>query len=296
VAPEYIRRLIGRPAVMPPEVNDALGELARLGKERQALDQPAALLRAILPALFGSGTRETPPVLAPEHAAAKLEGGIPLLRGEAVNLDWQGCRRRCRAVCAAVQRQQQDPGAGKLSVSLQAGRLDLRELVQELIAGRPEGIHAHADRLGLDHGLIATILRLTILPALAQVNATLSPLREGTDWQLGYCPTCGSWPLLAEYRGLEQTRFLRCGWCTGEWEFPRLACPFCGGRDHRLLGYFSVEGEESRYRAATCDACGGYVKMISTLGPLSAPHLLVADLATLHLDLAAAQRGYGETQ
>jgi formate dehydrogenase maturation protein FdhE len=72
----------------------------------------------------------------------------------------------------------------------------------------------------------------------------------------------------------------------------RLRCPYCDNTDHRTLGYFHVDGEEGRYRAATCDACRGYVKMVSTLQALSAPQLLVVDLATLHLDLAAADRGF----
>jgi formate dehydrogenase maturation protein FdhE len=71
-----------------------------------------------------------------------------------------------------------------------------------------------------------------------------------------------------------------------------LLCPFCGTRDHRLLGYLHVEGEEAQYRAATCDTCRGYVKMLSTLTALTGPQLLVAELAMLHLDLAALQRNY----
>jgi FdhE protein len=85
---------------------------------------------------------------------------------------------------------------------------------------------------------------------------------------------------------------LRCGLCAAEWEFPRLRCLYCGEGDHRQLGYFSVEGEESLHRAAVCQLCHGYVKMVSSLTPLSAPGLLVANVATLHLDLAAADRGY----
>jgi FdhE protein len=120
----------------------------------------------------------------------------------------------------------------------------------------------------------------------------LSPLRQNQRWQQGYCPTCGSWPLLGEFRGLEQVRFLRCGMCTAEWEFPRLCCPYCGTRDHQLLGYLHVEGEEGKHRAATCDGCRGYVKMVTTLSALDGPHLLVADLATMHLDLAAGEQAY----
>src|SRR5262249_30321730 len=127
---------------------------------------------------------------------------------------------------------------------------------------------------------------------LSAVAEALAPLREGTAWERGHCPTCGSWPLLGEFRGLEQTRFLRCGLCASGWEFPRLLCPFCGNRDHRTLGYLAVEGEEARQRAATCTECHGYVKQVSTLAALRGPRLLVANVATVHLDLAAAERGF----
>jgi len=53
-----------------------------------------------------------------------------------------------------------------------------------------------------------------------------------------------------------------------------------------------VEGDEARHRAVTCGACHGYVKMVATLTAPSPPQLLVTDLATMHLDLAAAERGY----
>jgi FdhE protein len=139
------------------------------------------------------------------------------------------------------------------------------------------------------------VLRFALFPVLSRVNVALSPLRQNQRWEQGYCPTCGSWPLLGEFRGLEQVRFLRCRMCTAEWELPRLCCPYCGTRDHQLLGYLHVEGEEGKHRAATCDGCRGYVKMVTTLSALDGPHLLVADLATMHLDLAAGEQGYAPT-
>ena len=107
-----------------------------------------------------------------------------------------------------------------------------------------------------------------------------------------FCPVCGSPPLLGEFRGLDQSRFLRCGLCAASWEVPRQWCLACGNRDHETLGFLAKEGEEARYRVATCDACRGGVKMLSTLSALPPLMLLVADAATLHLDLAAAERGY----
>jgi FdhE protein len=165
-------------------------------------------------------------------------------------------------------------------------------MAAEVLAGKGGSMQVWAEGRDLEAELFATVLRLTLLPVLGRISEALAPLRRGIPWEHGHCPTCGSWPLLGEFRGLEQACFLRCGWCASEWEFSRLQCPFCGTRDHRLLGYLHVEGEEARCRAAVCEACCRRVRMVSTLAALDGPRLLVADLATLHLDLIAAERGF----
>jgi FdhE protein len=172
------------------------------------------------------------------------------------------------------------------------GRLDPGEMAGAVVAGEPGAVRQRAEALGLDGGVAASLLRFALFPTFAGLEAALAPLREGAAWGQGFCPTCGSWPILGEFRGLDQSRFLRCGLCAAGWEVPRLWCPFCGNRDHTRLGSFHREGEEGKYRAAACDACRGYVKTVATLSALPPLHLLVADAATLHLDLEAGRRGY----
>jgi len=201
-----------------------------------------------------------------------------------------GCR--WEMLCAIVDRQQPGPAPGALADAWRRGRLDATQLLTATLAGRIDSIHTAVNELGLDAGMAAVVLRLRLFPDLCRVAEALAPLRAGCRWDSGYCPICGSWPLLGEYRGLEQTRYLRSGLCAASWEFGRLRCPFCATTDHRNLGYFHVEAEEGKYRAATCSVCRGYVKMLSTLVELSPPQLLVADVATTHLDLIAAERGY----
>jgi FdhE protein len=288
----FIHRLFNTPATVSAEGKEVLAELKRLAQEHPELARSAALLSELLPKLYQDPIQDPPPELAPEHAAAKLSAGIPLLRGEDLDLDIKAFGRRWFDICAAVGRHQSDSDGQRMALALRNGRLNALELTQETLAGRPETIYAKADLLGLDAALFATVLRLTLFPLLAHFEAVLAPLRNGVRWHQGYCPTCGSWPLLGEFRGLDQTRFLRCGLCAAQWEFPRLLCPFCGTSDHHLLGYLHVEGEELKYRAATCDACRGYVKTVSTLSALPGPELLVVELATMHLDLAAAERNY----
>jgi FdhE protein len=285
-------KLLSRAQPLPPEVTEALTELARLREARPALAELAAVLAEALPLLFAQPAGETPPPLAAEEAATKLAAGLPLLRGLRVDLDESAFRQRWQRLCAAVAPYRQDDDIGALARALGPGMLNVSQMVADVCAGQLDAIRDRAAGMQLDVGLAMTVLRLALLPVLAKVNTTWLPLHQGVEWQQGCCPTCGGWPLVGEFCGLEQTRWLRCGLCAGAWEFPRLQCPFCGCQDHQQLGYFHAAGEENRYRVATCEACRGYVKMLTTLKALSAPQLLVADVATLHLDLTAGERGY----
>jgi FdhE protein len=292
VAGNLLNRLFGRSSP-PPEVESALAELEQLARQQPVLAGPVAVFRDILPVLFEDSRRDSIPSLTPENASAKLAAGVPLLRNESLLPESRSLHRRWQRVCAAVRQHQGGDAAPALEQAVRQGKLDPLDLVRDVLAGNADALHARVDALGLDAGLAGTVLRFSLFPVLAKVNTSLAPLREGIRWERGFCPTCGSWPLLGEFRGLEQVRFLRCGLCAAEWEFPRLCCPFCGTEDHEVLGYLHVEGEEGRQRAAACDACRGYVKMVTTLSPLGAAELLVQDVATMHLDLIAAEKGYG---
>jgi FdhE protein len=276
VPADFLRRLIGRPQPSA-EAREALEELTRLAAERPTLAEPCRLLGDVLPALFGVPLAEPELEIPAERARSKWGSGVPLLRGESLAPD-AGFERRFRTVAAAANLSTADCG--------------VRELVPELLAGRREAIDAWAESHRLDPALTATVLRLTLFPQLAAVHARWTDELAALRWEHGFCPVCGSWPLLGEFRGLEQQRVLRCGLCAAGWETPRLRCPYCATTDHEQLGYFFVEAEEGKYRVTTCSSCRGYVKMVSTLSELSPPRLLVADVATLHLDLAAADRGF----
>jgi FdhE protein len=265
-----------------------LVELDRLGQKRPSLQEACAALAAVLRAMFSEPAREEPLQMSSEAARGKLAEGTPLLRDVRPALDAPGLRRRWQAIAAALRQ----PGADALADAVRRGVLDPVALLHEVLAGRPEAVAPSGEALGLDGALAGTVLRFAALPALERLTQDLGELRQGGDWDRGYCPTCGSWPLLGESRGLQQERFLRCGWCASAWPFARLQCPYCGNRDHQTLGYLHVEGEEDRYRAGSCELCHGYVKWVSTLFPLATGQLLIADVATLHLDLAGAERGY----
>ena len=336
-----------RPA-LPADVANALAELARLSDERPSLAELAIHLNACLRAAYAEPVSAKLPAIEWEAAREKLAGGIPLLRGETLDLDRQALEGSWQRIVAAVKPYRPDaapalaaaaapltpdpsppstgergatarmsplplysggegrvrgaadsfsvpslPGAGEEGrVRGAADKLDVMGLASLVLGGAVQGVHERAEALGLDVPLTSTVLWLTLFPVLASIRTGLEPLLRAAPWQQGYCPICGSFPKLGEFRGLEQIRWLRCSLCAAQWELSRLRCFYCGNRDHRQLGYLYVEGEEGKCRAATCDRCGRYVKMVSALTPLSAPQLLVTDLATMHLDLLAADRGF----
>ena len=288
---DFLRSLMGRKPALPAEVEEARAELTRLAREQPVLAELAGQLGDFLPALYSEPIRAIAPALTTEKAAEKLSTGVPLLRSEPLEIDWPALKRRLRDMVAALAQRRAD-AAPALVRTINSAEFDVVALTSAILAGQPQVVHERAEALGLDVPMTASVLSLALFPIFGAIRTDLEPLLSAGTWKEGYCPVCGSFPMLGEFRGLEQIRYLRCGLCAAEWQFPRLRCPCCGNRDHRQLGYLHVAGEENKCRAATCEECRQYVKMISTLMPLPPLKLLVTDVATVHLDLLAADNGF----
>jgi len=81
-------------------------------------------------------------------------------------------------------------------------------------------------------------------------------------------------------------RLLACGGCRTRWEYRRTVCPFCE-EDPQRVASLKVQGE-GRLRIDYCESCRGYLKTYDGQGDEG---LLLADWTSLHLDLAADDRG-----
>jgi formate dehydrogenase maturation protein FdhE len=130
-----------------------------------------------------------------------------------------------------------------------------------------------------------SLLRLALLPSLANVSQRLDRSRTEGLWDRGDCPNCGSEPVFAESRGLEQRIFFRCGLCAADWAGERIGCPACTENRSRFLRVEAVDGEQEKCRLVHCHSCRYHWRVVSTLTPLSAPAMIVANLATIHLEL-----------
>jgi FdhE protein len=174
----------------------------------------------------------------------------------------------------------------------QESQRDIRQLFIHVLQGNMDRIAQEAEQLHLSPDLLLTLLHYSLMPILQAYGARLKPLLDLDLWTRGNCPVCGAWPSLSELRGADQIRYLRCSLCGSDWVYPLLRCPYCENADHEKLGYFFVEGEEKKHRIYVCEACKGYLKVFPTLDPTPTEFLNLEDLATLHFDVVAAERGY----
>jgi len=138
---------------------------------------------------------------------------------------------------------------------------------------------------------LRVVAQMAALPLLQTCGRALKDQVSASWWE-GYCPVCGAWPTLAEFRGLERKRWLRCGRCATGWEMPWLRCPFCGETEHTNLGYLAPEEGETTRKVEVCDSCKGYVKAEPTVKHLAPWEIVLDDLATVPLEVAALDRGY----
>ena len=254
---------------------DSAARLAGLERDRPEWKTWLALLREVERELGNES-----PVASRQLPVSSPD--TPMLRGLALQVDpsrLQSLVHRLAAVAGG---------------SLQDYRPDLDEATRLLDAAvrMDEGaISAMAAGARVDAPALGSIAYLAAFPVLTGYARQLQS-QVSKEWSQGYCPICGAWPTLAERRGLDRSRWLRCGRCTAAWEVVPLWCNYCGENDHRKLGSLVPDGTGETLKMDTCETCRGYLKSVATLLALEPFELLLQDLETVELDLVAVERGY----
>ncbi len=260
-----------------PALSGALADLDRLGRQRPELETAA---RALGPVLIASLGKPFGPVHIEDVESITIHE--PAFVQVKITLDLNDLTTRIKAIAQALR--PTNPAAPAVAKALIDHPPGLIHWAKRAVLGELDEVIDVFAGIQLDGDSASSILRLGLLPQLAAWSAVLIKARGEFAWNRGDCPHCGGPPILAETRGLEAKRYLRCGTCAAEWPFERLRCPACDVTDHRKLSTRYAEGEGDRYKLAICEACGYRLKVVSTLEALTPPGLLVAELATLHLD------------
>jgi FdhE protein len=185
-----------------------------------------------------------------------------------------------------------DAAARRIRTALEENTLEAGALLSHVAAGDKEAVASVSKNLGLDPGLTLTLAQNALKPALRAWCRQLTPLSRGIPWHKSNCFMCGAAATLAELQENDQVKHLRCGSCGADWQVRRLQCIYCGNEDHRTLPRLFEEKDIERVHLEACDKCKGYLKVIAAFTPALVEMLAIEDLATLHLDYIAKERGY----
>jgi FdhE protein len=144
---------------------------------------------------------------------------------------------------------------------------------------------------GADAEALHAVIALLSIPFLQACNRRWAS-SISASWVEGYCPVCGSLPAFTEVRGIERNRYFRCGRCGGEWHARALYCPYCAMSDHDQLVALVPEKSGSNAVIDACKRCLGYVKTFTRLQGCAPGAVMLEDLASVDLDVAAIEHGF----
>ena len=216
--------------------------------------------------------------------------GFSLIKKEDFSLDIEASAGLFQALCkiskeANLHMAEQEE---KIQTMIEKKKIDLKKLLKEGL--KEERIEKVADEFGLDKEVLLFLVQNSIRPSIEAGREQLRSEVNSETWLKGYCPICGSLPSLSLLKEEVGKRYLLCSYCGYQWRTDRISCPFCNNKEQGSLQYFYGEGEET-YRIDLCDKCHQYIKMID-LRNVGESDFILEDLATLHLDILASQKGY----
>jgi FdhE protein len=217
------------------------------------------------------------------------ESKIPLLAGVSLTLEQSSVRRVLEQLIRIAHRSG-TPKMATLEPALHA-ELDILSLFRASLCQNADYLVETAATIHVDPEALQAVAALLPVPFLQACNRRWAG-SIAKSWVEGYCPVCGAWPAFAEVRGVERSRCFRCGRCGGEWQAHCLFCPYCSMTNHEELVSLVPEKSGSNSVIDACRRCLGYVKSFTKLQGSPPVKVLLDDLASVQLDVAALEQGY----
>ncbi|MFZ0240722.1 MAG: formate dehydrogenase accessory protein FdhE [Desulfobacterales bacterium] len=279
------------PAVSPAQIHAAAEALNRL---RPVYRDLLGFYEKIFMAQEASKARIdlAPLRLSPELLDIKRREKLPLTDVSDFTFDRQAARDLLVEICGIIRANNPKMAAAATAI-LDALDNDLQPDVffASLLKSDDAYFVKMAATLACDKYALAFVAYNSLKPSVTLGAEQLSHyLTQIDSWERGYCPICGNYPGLAVLDH-EGRRFLQCSFCWTPWPAKRIFCPFCektGGNSYHAL--FSAQ--EKELRADVCDNCHKYLKTVDTRAADRIIYPALEQIASLHLDINARQKGY----
>ncbi len=218
----------------------------------------------------------------------KNSQGIPILKADDVRIDEELFDKLFDDICNLVIKKRANAKTAGLGSKFLAGKHEmlLKGLLENSLA-----VEQLAKDLKVDYALFCFITNLAVIPFMENYSEKIIGEIDQNKWLKGYCPVCGSEPMIARLESDIGKRWLFCPRCRCEWLFKRVICPFCENEDQDTLRYFFSE-DNNNYRIEVCDKCKRYIKTVDSRLRGNVFNLFVEDIATLAFDVVAMDEGF----
>jgi FdhE protein len=231
--------------------------------------------------------------LSLETLASRGPEGMALVTVADFRIDAAASERLLKTLCELIitHATQIKTSAAAVSDALSSGTLRTQDLFAGLLQSKDRLLQDTAAAIGAESKALAFLAYHSAQPSLELCAVQLATyLDSEAVWRKGHCPVCGSHPGLAVL-GAEGRRSLYCPFCRHQWRAPRIFCANCENTRTGELHYFFSEGEKD-LRVDVCDRCRHYIKSIDQRAVARPVYLPLEQIASLHLDIIAADKGY----
>ena len=226
------------------------------------------------------------PLLTKEKISATLKNGIPLLKWDAILIDWPTFQKLFQKAANTID--EHTKPTDKKSKNVSSDTTSLQEMTKVWFEG--SSLSPWAGQHGMEEDLLSAAIHCAIKPFLTTQAEAYKKLVDQEQWRRGYCPVCGGKADFAFLDKEKGARWLLCSRCDSEWLFQRLECPYCGTKDHTELSYFTDEKE--MYRLYICKRCRSYLKTIDLRKTETEVLLPLERVMTVDLDRQGQEKGY----
>ena len=184
------------------------------------------------------------------------------------------------------------------------------QLLEALVSGNGPDFQRLAAEAAVPPEVLAFVLEFVAAPVMRALALRAQPAGGGEApwngaavWTQGYCPVCGSPPVIAtlDKRVFDEKnaflaggggrKRLHCGLCATSWTFRRATCPSCGRQGNEVMEILRESGDASGERLDWCVHCKTYCPTVDLRERESVPDMDAAALGMLHLDMVASRRG-----
>ncbi len=288
-----------------------------IDEKKQALEQSAARLIALQPALRGvvepfaalaAKRAEIREFLAAREAYAgapsvdPLSGG-PLLEAGHLPAVAAAFAQSAGMMLAALRETFPNTAedADVLEKALARGDVDPEECVAAVWLENQEAVERLAATLGTASESLVFLLTQALRPSMEAAAEVFGDRVHQEGWFKSFCPVCGMEPEMGSLREVHDDSeylvskggrlMLRCRLCSYEWRHPRVKCPDCGADLQKDNPYYQSPDDPTQ-RIYACPECKAYYPCLDLSDSLDSVDPDLARIGFLPFEMRIREMGF----